>query len=124
MRKRGFDVERELVRRFKEAGGFALRSPASLGVDVIAFLKGEIRLIQCKYSKSGKAAVPAREVDALLEAKERIERALKSVVVRPFVYVRFSRGRGKRPLELWREVKEKDKGKNLVLRPKETPEPS
>lgn len=56
--RRGIQRERDLVKRLREEGWFAMRSPASLGVaDVIALKEGErSRFYEVKSTAAGKYA--------------------------------------------------------------------
>jgi Holliday junction resolvase len=69
--RRGIQRERDLVNRLREAGWFAMRAPASLGVaDVVALKEGERpRLIEVKStSRSAFAGFPPADRAELLEA--------------------------------------------------------
>lgn len=89
MKKRGFDIERELVRRTIRAGGFAQRRPGSLKVDVLSIIDGDVNLISAKTTRLNSLVVSEPEIRMLLEEKARMRKALLSrIEPKAFVYVR------------------------------------
>ena len=72
MRKRyGLEIERQLVREYREKGAYSERRPRSLGgTDVLRIFENEIWLIQSKTTGKSAIYLNKAEVKKLLRDKE------------------------------------------------------
>ncbi len=120
-RKYGLDIERQLVRAYREKGAYSERRPRSLGgTDVLRIYDNEIWLIQSKTTSKKALYIKKEEVEKLLEDKERMKKNLNKydIPIRAVFYVARVispiKGRKARRIGKYLEVTEV-KGKTLKV---------
>jgi len=122
LRKRyGLDIERQLVRQFRERGAYSERRPRSLGgTDVLRIYDNEIWLIQSKTTSKRYLYIPKDEVEKLLKDREVMKRNLSKfdIPIKAIFYVARiispAKGRKARRISRYLEVSEV-KGETLKV---------
>ncbi|MEM2876366.1 MAG: hypothetical protein QXL67_05395 [Candidatus Bathyarchaeia archaeon] len=120
-RKYGLDIERQLVRKFREKGGYSERRPRSLGgTDVLRIYDNEVWLIQSKTTSKSALYIKREEVEKLLRDRDIMRRNLSKfeIPIKAVFYVARvispSKGKKARRIGRYLEVSEV-KGETLKV---------